>query len=133
MTYLWPYAMRTANEAVNNSPNMQDKFKRRPTDIMFNTLVQMNIKHWYPFAFLVYVLEIKLQDEKKLYNKWKSRSKVGIYLGRSPLHARNIALILNLETGLVSPHFHRVTTKRSRQLSRTPPIIDGWPWLDSKP
>jgi len=106
MIYLWPYAMRTANEAVNNSPNMQDKFKRSPTDIMFNTFVQMNIKHWYPFACPAYVLENKLQDKKKLYNKWKSRSKVGIYLGHSPLHARNIALILNLETGLVSPQFH---------------------------
>jgi len=52
------------------------------------------------------VLENKLQDEKKLYNKWKSRSKVGIYLGHSPLHARNIALILNLETRLVSFQIH---------------------------
>ena len=106
MIYLWPYAMRTANEAVNNSPNMQDKFKRTPTDIMFNTQVQMNIKHWHPFACPAYVLENKLQDEKQLYNKWKSRSKVGIYIGHSPLHARNIALILNLETGMVSPQFH---------------------------
>ena len=41
-----------------------------------------------------------------IYNKWKSRSKVGIYLGTSPLHARNIALVLNMETGTVSPQFH---------------------------
>ena len=33
-------------------------------------------------------------------------SKVGIYLGTSPLHARNIALVLNMETGTVSPQFH---------------------------
>jgi len=95
-----------ANESVNNSPNMQDKFKRTPTDIMFNTQVQMNIKHWHPFARPAYVLDNKLQDEKRIYNKWKSGSKVGIYLGHSPLHARNIALILNLETGMVSPQFH---------------------------
>ena len=50
MVHLWPYAMRMANESVNNSPNMQDKFKRTPMDIMFNTYVQMNVKYWYPFA-----------------------------------------------------------------------------------
>ena len=106
MIYLWPYAMRQANEAVNNSPNMQDKYKRAPVTIMFNTQVQMNMKHWHPFGCPAYVLEEKLQDDKRIYNKWRSRSKVGIYLGTSPLHARNIALVLNMETGTVSPQFH---------------------------
>jgi len=77
-----------------------------PVDIMFNTQLQMNIKYWYPFACPAYVLDSKLQDDKRIYNKWKSRSRVGIYLGHSPLHARNTALILNLETGMVSPQFH---------------------------
>jgi len=31
---------------------------------------------------------------------------VGVYLGRSPQHAKNVALVLSLETGLVSPQFH---------------------------
>jgi len=29
-----------------------------------------------------------------------------VYLGRSPQHARDVSLVLNLETGLVSPQFH---------------------------
>jgi len=87
--YLWPYAMRMSNESVNNCPKMQDKFKRAPIDIMFNTQVQMNIKHWHPFACPAYVLDIKLQDEKRIYNKWKSRSRVGMYLGHSPLPLEN--------------------------------------------
>ena len=33
---------------------------------------------------------------------------MGIYLGRSPAHAENVALVLNPKTGLVSPHFHVV-------------------------
>jgi len=74
MIYLWPYAMRTANEAVNNNPNMQDKFKRTPTEIMFNTLAQMNIKHWYPFAYPAYVLENKLQDARPMC--WKTNYKM---------------------------------------------------------
>ena len=31
---------------------------------------------------------------------------MGVYLGRSPHHNRNVALILNRETGLVSPQYH---------------------------
>ncbi len=122
-----------ANESFNNSPNMQDKFKRSPTDIMFNTYVQTNIMHWYPFACPVFVLSNKLQDEKRIYNKWESRSSVGIYLGHSPLRARNIALVLNLGKGLVSPQFHEQFDKTFETIKKTPPLtIDGWPWLDSK-
>jgi hypothetical protein len=37
------------------------------------------------------------------YHKWKERARVGIYLGTSPLHGRNVALVLDPATGLVSP------------------------------
>ena len=32
------------NDAVNKSPNKQEKYKRSPASIMFNSQVQMNIK-----------------------------------------------------------------------------------------
>jgi hypothetical protein len=35
-----------------------------------------------------------------------SRVKAGINLGISPTHARSVALVLSLRTGLVSPQFH---------------------------
>jgi hypothetical protein len=38
--------------------------------------------------------------------QWIRRSKVAIYLGSSPRHARLVALVLNLVTGCVSPQFH---------------------------
>ena len=41
-----------------------------------------------------------------IFHKWKEQSRVGIYLGKSPVHARNVALVLNLETGHISPQFH---------------------------
>ena len=31
---------------------------------------------------------------------------MGMYLGPSPVHIKNIALVMDLDTGLVSPHFH---------------------------
>ena len=40
--------------------------------------------------------------------KWEPCSWMGIYVGRSPLHASNVGLILNPRTGHVSPQFHVV-------------------------
>lgn len=102
---LWPYAMRTANEANNITPNMNDKRRRSPMELFANTRVASNPKHWQHFGCPVYVLSEELQSGK-FYHKWKQRSRVGIYLGRSPHHARSVALVLNVHTGLVSPQFH---------------------------
>jgi hypothetical protein len=41
--------------------------------------------------------------------KWSERSRVGLYLGPSPQHARSVHLVLNLETGFVSPQYHHVS------------------------
>jgi len=38
--------------------------------------------------------------------KWSPRARLGVNLGPSPFHARNVYLILNPTTGLVSPQFH---------------------------
>jgi transposase InsO family protein len=63
-------------------------------------------KYWQHFGFPVYVLSSNLQQVGGIHHKWKERSKLGIYLGRSPQHARTVALVLDTETGFVSPQFH---------------------------
>jgi hypothetical protein len=106
-TNLWPYAMRMANDVLNETPNMLDKQCRTSQQIFANTNVQPNPKHcWKPFGCLVYVLDSRLQGAGDIFHKWKQRSKVGIYLGRSPQHARSVALVLSRETALVSLQFH---------------------------
>ena len=85
---------------------MSDEAKRSPLQTFSNSEVQVNAKHWVPFGCPAYVLVGELQNQKRIYNKWDYRSKVGIYLGRSPNYGRNVALILNRDTGLVSPQFH---------------------------
>jgi len=45
------------------------------------------------------------KDDKKI-RKWSDRTRVGINLGYSSRHALNVSLILNLQTGLVSPQYH---------------------------
>ena len=104
-TNLWPYAVRMANQVINDTPNMQDKSKRSPSGIFSNSNVDTNPKHWKPFGCPVYVLDNALQ-QGNIHHKWKERARVGVYLGRSPRHGRNVGLVLSLETGLVSPQFH---------------------------
>jgi membrane-bound ClpP family serine protease len=53
----------------------------------------------------VYVLKKELQDGRKA-KKWKDRTTIGVHLVNSPRHAQSVSLVLNLETGLVSPQFH---------------------------
>ena len=62
----------------------------------------VNLQHYFPFGCPVYVFDVTRRD------KWADRSKVGVYLGHSPSHSRSVALVLSLETGLVSPQFHVV-------------------------
>jgi hypothetical protein len=58
-----------------------------------------------PLGSPVYVLESKLQKQG-INGKWKSWANIGIYLGQSPHHSRNVVLVLSWQTGLVSPQFH---------------------------
>ena len=97
--------MRMANDAMNNSPNLKDKARRTPLQAFTGSTVNVNPKHWKPFGCPVAVLAAPLQSGLP-YHKWKSRSQVGIYLGLSPVHAKNIALVLDRTTGYVSPQFH---------------------------
>ena len=55
----------------------------------------------------VYVLNKDLADGKKL-PRWKPRSARFMFLGLSPAHASSVPLVLNLETGAVTPQFHIV-------------------------
>ena len=96
--------MKLANDTLNKSPSPQDKERRKPTKVFFKTNTIINGKHFKPFGCQVYVIDIVLQ-QNKLYHKWKQRSYIDIYLGQSPQHGRNTALILSLTTGLTSPQF----------------------------
>ena len=54
----------------------------------------------------VFILTKEAQDNKSA--KWEPRSRCGIYLGHSPTHAGNVAMVLNPKTLHVSPQFHVV-------------------------
>jgi hypothetical protein len=67
--------------------------------------VHDNITNNHVFGCPVYVLQRPLQTGFKI-PKWDPRATMGVYLGRSPIHASIVELVLSLRTGLVSPSFH---------------------------
>ena len=103
--HLWPYAVRAANDSLNSTPSARFQHERSPSQVFTTTSVDINQKHWNPMFCPAYVLSGPLQTTG-IQDKWRERSTPGIYLGRSPLHARSVALVLNLKTGRVSPQFH---------------------------
>jgi len=63
------------------------------------------MKDNHAFACPVFALQNSLAAGNTI-PKWSPRSRLGLNLGPSPNHARNGNLVLNLNTGLVSPQFH---------------------------
>ena len=66
-----------------------------------------NLQRLHVFGAPCFVLDPKLQDGNSL-PKWKRRARQGQYLGVSKEHASNVANILNLNKGNISPQFHVV-------------------------
>lgn len=100
---LWLYALRLANQIYNATPAV--KSQKIPIETFMGSQVAEHPKDWHHFGAPTYVLDNQMQSAQKI-DKWTHRARVGVYLGRSQQHARNISLVLSLETGLVSPQFH---------------------------
>ena len=64
-----------------------------------------NMKHMHTFGCPVFALQNALASGKTL-PRWSPRARLGLNLGPSPNHARNVYLVLNLVTGCVSPQYH---------------------------
>ena len=103
--HLWPYAIRMANDSINRAPLLKNEEGKSPQQLFDNSDVEINPKHYKPFGCPVYVLDQRLQSGQP-FDKWAPRATVGIYLGQSPIHNANVALVLNRMTGRVSPQFH---------------------------
>lgn len=100
---LWPYALREACHVMNEVPDdqsMSSKLER-----FTSVAVAPQLKHFHPLFCPVYALNNRLQSGGRI-PKWNARARLGIHLGRSPRHARNVHLVLNTSTGLVSPQYH---------------------------
>eukprot|EP00957_Ditylum_brightwellii_P119555 9122198-Ditylum_brightwellii.AAC.1 len=62
---------------------------------------------FHTWGCLDFVLDATLQNSTGIGQpKWDPRSRAGVYLGHSPVYVGNVALVLNLQTGHMSPQYH---------------------------
>ena len=100
---LWPYAMRHANDVTNATPRKGED--QSPLERFSGVKITPKLRHFHAFGCPTYVLDNALQSGQGS-PKWKQCSRLGVYLGPSPSHARSVALVLNPRNGHVSQQFH---------------------------
>ena len=74
-------------------------------ELFSSICVGANMKHLHTFGFPVFALSNALAAGNSI-PKWPPRTRIGLNLGPSLMHAHNVYLVLNLHTGLVSPQYH---------------------------
>jgi hypothetical protein len=100
----WPQAIDYATWVFNKLPNMESRIS--PDELRSG--VRRNdriLQHAHVFGCPVYVLDAALQDGKKI-PKWNPWERLGLFLGFSDLHSSQEPLVLNIESGHISPQFH---------------------------
>ena len=103
---LWPYALFHAT-ARHNRLHL-DKFGCTPLEHFARTCSPIFPDTFHAWGSPVYVLDARNQSGTCLVPKWEPRSKLGIYLGFSPCHSCDVALVMSPTTGNLSPQFHVV-------------------------
>jgi hypothetical protein len=99
----WPFALRHAVNLYNHT--VRDGASASPWELFTGEPSTRKLTDYHVFGSPVYILHKSLQ-EAGTRPKWQSRCWLGIYLGHSPMHAGNVALVYNPETTHVSPQFH---------------------------
>jgi hypothetical protein len=101
--HLWPYALRSANQLRQATPDKE--YGTPPLKRFSGAEVAANLKYWHTPLCPVYAFNSSVANGNYI-PKWDNICRLGINLGPSPRHARNVYLVLNLTTGLSSPQFH---------------------------
>ena len=107
-TMFWPFALIAAADRLNTLHLNPDG--TTPESRLHGVEIEeLPVKNFHTLFCPVYVLDHRLHDAGSLGPpKWDPRSRVGVYLGHSPFHAGNVALVFNIKTGRVSPQYHVV-------------------------
>ncbi len=100
---LWPYALRNAALLHNSLPVLEDGTSR--LELFSSIRVGCNMKHVHTFGCPVFALQNALASGNQL-PRWSPCAHLRLNLGPSPMHVRNVYLVLNLITGCVSPQYH---------------------------
>ena len=102
---LWPMAVQYAAYLYNHLPNAQGLC---PADLFTgSTVPRHRLKDIHVWGCPIYVLDPHLQAGQKL-PRWQPRSRRAVFMGFSNLHSSEVPLVLNLETGSITPQYHVV-------------------------
>ena len=102
-TVLWPFAYKYVELFYNHLSLVKDGLS--PAEKFSDAQVKVELKDFHTWGCPCYVLDSREQTGTMI-PKWDPRSRLGIYVGHSPYHAGNVALVLNPRTMHVSPQFH---------------------------
>ncbi len=106
-TILWPFALKCCKDCLNNLVHCADN--QKPYKLLAGLeSSKIIMSKFHTFGCPCHVLDHWLQSGYGAIPKWESCPWMGIYVGCSPSHASNVALILNPRTGHVSPQLHVV-------------------------
>ena len=108
--HLCPYSMKMENDIAKSTPRRQDGSIPKALFARSNHVLQND----HPFGCPVYVLDLKLQQMKKI-DKWRQRSRIGLYLVKSVQHARTVNLVLSIK-----PEWSKHNTKYSLMIPSKP-------------
>jgi hypothetical protein len=100
---LWPYALRSILHLRNTLPVLDGGTSR--LECFSSIQVDSKMRHYHAFGCPVFALENDLAAGSSIPH-WSPRARLGVNLGSSPSHARNVYLVLNLHMECVSLQYH---------------------------
>ena len=103
---LWSFAL-LADTKRDNELSL-DELGKSPLEIFAGIEAEIHCEDFHTWGCPVFVLAEENQSGLTGTPKWEPRARAGVYLGHSLTHAGNVALVLNLQTGHVSPQYHLV-------------------------
>jgi hypothetical protein len=104
---LWHFALEHAAYLWNHLPRTDTRLS--PQELYTGSLFFSydHLARLHTFGCPVYVLHPRLQDGQKV-PKWQPRARRGQFLGYIMEHSSSIGLIINTNTGNISPQYHVV-------------------------
>ena len=104
----WTFAIKAIAERLNSL--QVDSTAQMPESILHGVKIEdIPVKYYHTLFCPTYLLDARLQNSGGAgLPKWEPRSRIGVYLGHSPFHSDNAALVWNPTTGGVSPQYHVV-------------------------
>ena len=124
---LWPQAVDYAAWVFNRLPSAKTGLS--PNDLWSSAFsTGYDLRRARPFGCPVYVLDPKLQDGGKI-PKWDTRARRGMFVGFSPHHSSLVPLVMNINTGKITPQFHVVFDEKFQTVASLPKgetLRDEW-------